>query len=83
MCILLNVGLSKGFLEYVVNMTHYLINRSPLDSMEREVVDEVWIYNLINLDNLRIFRGLKYVHVSSKDRSKVEEVCLRQLCKGV
>lgn len=40
--------------------------------MEGNVVEKVWISNLIDLDNLRIFYFPAYMHISSEDQSKLD-----------
>lgn len=78
-------------------MVCYLINMSPRASLDGKVIHGVWTGNPIDLDNLRVFRCLTYVHISKEDQIKldpklkkyvfkVEEVCLcrlRKRCEGV
>lgn len=70
--LLLNVGLSKYFWAETVNIVCYLINGSLRASIERKVAEEVWIGNPIDLEILRIFWCLAYVHISSEERSKLD-----------
>lgn len=71
-CILLNNRLSTGLWVEVVNMACCLINGLPRASLEGKVISEVWICNHIDLDNLRNFGSLDYVHISSEDRYKLD-----------
>lgn len=48
-CILLNVGMSKGFWVEAVIMACYLINKLPHASLKGNVVEEVWTCNPIDL----------------------------------
>lgn len=55
-----------------INMLCYLMNDSPLSSSEGNVVKDVRICNHIDLDNLKSFGILAYVHISSKDQLKLD-----------
>lgn len=50
----------------------FLINRSPWASLEGKVVEEVWIGNPLDLNNLTNFGFLSYMHISSKNQSKLD-----------
>lgn len=71
-CLRLNTSLSKGFWVTLINMACYIANKSPRASLDGNVAEEVWIGNPIDLINLRIFGYPTYVHISSKDRSKLD-----------
>lgn len=49
MDLLLNDGLSKCFWAQSVNMSYYLINKSPHVSLEEKISEEIWTSNLIDL----------------------------------
>lgn len=55
-----------------INMLCYLMNESPLSSLETNVAKDVRICNYIDLDNLKSFGILAYVHISSEDQSKLD-----------
>lgn len=62
--LLLNDELSKGLWEKEVNTTCYLISKSPQASQEVQTCSH------IDLDHLRIFRCVAYVHIFSEYQSK-------------
>ena len=71
-CLRLNVGLSKGSWAKTISMACYLLNRSPRASLDDKVAEEVWIGNLIDFDNLKIFGCPFFVHISSDERYKLD-----------
>lgn len=71
-CLRLNVGLSKVFLAATLNMACYLVNKSPWASLDGNIAEEVRTGNPIDLSNLRIFRCLSYMHISSENGSKLD-----------
>ena len=54
-----------------MNMTCYIINRLPRFSLGRKVAEEVWIGKEVDYSLMRIFGCLAYVHIPSKERSKL------------
>lgn len=48
MACFLNAGLSKNFWEEVVNMTCFLINRSPRATLDRKVAEKLWTSTSVN-----------------------------------
>lgn len=54
-CLKLNGGFPKSFWVGIIDMSCYLINRSPWASLGGKVVEDVWIRNPISFDHLRIF----------------------------
>lgn len=71
-CLQLNVGISKDFWATRLDMACYIVNKSPLTSLEGKFAEEVWTSNPIDLCNLRIFGCPTYVHISSKEWSKLD-----------
>ena len=71
-CLRLNAKLTKNFWAEVVSMTCFLINRSPRVVVDGKVAEEVWTSNAVYYSNLRVFGCPTYVHVSSKERSKLD-----------
>jgi hypothetical protein len=71
-CLLLNIELEKFFWADAVSMACYLINRSPRVGLDGKVVEEVWTRNEVDYSGLRIFGCPAYVHIPSKERSKVD-----------
>lgn len=68
----LNASLSKGLWATPLNMTFYLVNKSPRALLDAKVAKEVWIGNPISLSNLRIYGCQTYVHISSENQSKLD-----------
>lgn len=65
---MLNDGLLKvGFSAGAVNMQCYLINMSPQTSVKRNVVEEIWKSNHIDLNYLNIFGCPTYMHITSEN----------------
>lgn len=54
-CLLLNDGLSKGFLAERGNLALYLFKTSPHASLKGKLAKEVWTGNPTDLGNSRIF----------------------------
>ena len=50
----------------------YLINRSPRTVLDEKVAEEVWIGNEADYFALRVFSCPAYVHIPSKERSKLD-----------
>ena len=62
---LLNVGLSKGFLAKVVTYTCHLINHSPLAVIGGKTHFKVWFGKFANdYDFLHVFGSIAYYHVN-------------------
>uniref|UniRef100_A0A803QL95 Integrase catalytic domain-containing protein n=1 Tax=Cannabis sativa TaxID=3483 RepID=A0A803QL95_CANSA len=65
-CMLLSVGLSKGFQGEAVITDAYLINRCPSSAINLKTPDEVWSGKPPDLTNLRVFGCAVYAHQSIK-----------------
>jgi hypothetical protein len=61
-CLLLNIELEKFFWADAVSMA----------CLDGKVVEEVWTRNEVDYSGLRIFGCPAYVHIPSKERSKVD-----------
>ena len=53
-------------------MACYLINRSPRAALDEKVAEEVWTGNEVDYFGLRVFGCLAYVHIPSKEWSKLD-----------
>ena len=71
-CMRLNAGLLKAFWAEVVNMACFIIYRSPSVALDGKVAEEVWTEKEVNYSILRIFGCPTYVHIPSKERSKLD-----------
>lgn len=52
-------------------MAYYFINGSPCDLLDMIVAEMVWTCNPIDIDNLRNFLCLTYLHIFNEDQSKL------------
>ena len=71
-CLKLNAGLEKKVWVEAMNMTCYLINRSPRASLDGKVADEVWTDSSVDYSGLRVFGCPTYVHIPNEERSKLD-----------
>ena len=71
-CLRLNAGLEKKFWAKAMNMACYLINRSPRATFDGKVAEEVWTSSLIDYSGLRVFECPAYVHIPTKEISKLD-----------
>jgi hypothetical protein len=55
-----------------VSMACFLINKSPRAALYGKVVEEVWTGNEVHYSSLRVFGCPAYVHIPSKERSKLD-----------
>lgn len=53
-------------------MACFLINRSPKATFDWKVVEEFWIGGTVDYTSLEVFGCLANMHVSSKERLKLE-----------
>jgi hypothetical protein len=53
-------------------MACYLINRSLRPALDGKVVEEVWTGNEVDYSGLTVFGCPTYVHIPSKERSKLD-----------
>lgn len=71
-CLRLNVGLSKGLWATTLSMVCYLVNELLCAKLDGRVAQGVWTGNPIDLSSLRNFGCPGNMHISSKDRSKID-----------
>jgi hypothetical protein len=62
-CMLLESGLKKGSWTESVLTSVYLINRSPTAALEKSIPAELWYGQKQNLQKLRVFGNLVYLHI--------------------
>ena len=62
-CMRLNAGLPKVFWAEIVNITSFIINRSPSSAIDFKIPKEVWSGRLVDYSSLKIFSCPAYVHV--------------------
>ena len=67
----LNARLANIFWANAVSIACYLINRSPMVALGEKVAEEVWTGNEVDYSGLRVFGCPAYVHIPSKERSKL------------
>ena len=58
----LNARLSEDFWAETVNITFYLVNRSPSTAIEPKTPEEVWYGSLTDYSNLSVFGCPAYAH---------------------
>jgi hypothetical protein len=78
-CILSGVRLGKVFWEEEVGTTCYLVNRSPLSTLDEKTPQEVWTGKKPSLTHLKVFGCEAYVHVPKENMSKLyknDEKCI-------
>ena len=63
-CILLSAKLPKSFWGEAVHIAAYLINRSPLATLNFKVPEEIWTGVPPDFRHLRIFGCTTYAHIS-------------------
>jgi len=68
----IHAELSKQFWEDVVNTAMYLINRRPLMYLNCGIPEKAWTEKEVNLNYLRTFSGISYVHVELDRRSMLD-----------
>ena len=71
-CLGLNIGFAKIFWVDALNMACYLINRSLRVALDEKIAEEVWICNEVDYSGFRVFDCPAYVHIASKERSKLD-----------
>ena len=71
-CLRLNAEFPKIFWAGAVDMACYIINRSPKVALNGKVTEEVWTGQEVDYSFMRIFKCPTYVHISGKDRSKLD-----------
>ncbi|CAA0810671.1 Uncharacterized mitochondrial protein AtMg00710, partial [Striga hermonthica] len=65
-------GLPKQFWAEAVNVTTYLINRSPSVPLDHKLPEEVWSRKEVKLSHLRVFGCVAYVHISDQGKNKLD-----------
>jgi hypothetical protein len=46
-----------------------------------KVVEEIWTCNEVDYSSLRVFGCPAYVHIPSEEQSKLDLMCLSQICE--
>ena len=64
-------SLSKQFWADAVNKAVYLINSRPSVPLNCGIPEEAWIGKEVNLNHLRTFGYISYVHIELSHRSKL------------
>ena len=68
----LNAALPKVFWAETVNTASFIINGSPSSAIDFKIPKEVWSGKLVDYSSLKIFGCPAYVHVQSKEHSKLD-----------
>ena len=68
----LNAGLPKVFWAETINITSFIINRSPSLAIDFKILEEVWLGRPVDYSSLKIFSCPAYVHTSSGECSKLD-----------
>lgn len=61
---LFNANLSKDLWARVVKTAYYLVNRSPITTIDLKTPNEVWSSTHTDYSNQKIFGGFAYFHVN-------------------
>lgn len=69
-CLLINAKLSKGYWAESVHTAAYLINRSPIKSLNFKTPEEMWSGSKPNISHLRIFGCDAMIHLPKEKRRK-------------
>jgi hypothetical protein len=78
-CMLSGARLGKVFWEEEVGTACYLVNRSPLPTLDEKTPQEVWNSKKPSLTHLKVFVCEAYVHVPKENMSKLyknDEKCI-------
>ena len=67
----IHVGLAKQFWADAVNTMVYLINRGPLLLLNCGIPEKTWTDKEVNVNHLRTFGCIFYVHIELSVRSKL------------
>ena len=78
-CILFNAQLPKSFWAEAAFNACYLINHSPLVSIEKKIPQEAWSGSSPTYSDLKIFRCPAYAHV---DNGKLESRSMKCIFLG-
>ena len=65
-------NLSKSFWGEAVNITVYLINRSPLVPLNFEILERVWTSKDVGDSHLKAFGCNAFMYVPKEQRSKLD-----------
>ena len=68
----LNVGLPKVFWAEIFNTASFIITRSPSSAIDFKIPEEIWLGKPVDYSSLKIFGCPTYVHVQSRERSKLD-----------
>ena len=65
-----NYGLEKHFWVEAVNISFYMINRSPTTTLDGVIPEEVWTNRKENYSHLKVFGCEAFVHIPKDNRTK-------------
>jgi len=68
----IHAGLPKKFQKDTVDTAAYLINRGPSMPLNYGIPEETWTSKELNLNHLRIFGCISYIHIKLSDRNKLD-----------
>ena len=72
-------GLKKAFWAEVVNTAYYIVNRSPLTTIELKTPMQIWTGKLSDYSNLHIFGSSVYVLYNAQETTKLDPKSIRCL----
>ena len=78
----IHAGLPNQFWADVVSTTVYLINRGPSVALIYGISGETWTGKMVNLNHLRFFSYISYVHVDLGPRSNLDPKSKRRIFIG-
>ena len=67
-CLMFEKKLLKEFWPEAVNTSVYLLNRLPTKALENKTSSEAWHGVKPNIDHLRVFGSLCYIHIPDVKR---------------
>ena len=71
-CLLKTSGMPNKFWCEAMKMAEWIHNRAPSRTIGGKTAHEAWTGQKPNVEHLRVFGSLGYVHVPKKDRSKLD-----------
>ena len=72
-------GMTNYFWVEVVTCAVYFINRSPTRSVPNTTLIEAWSGFKRNVQHLKVFRSITYVHVPKAARSKLDDKAVKTI----
>jgi len=82
-CMLLSVGVLKTFHAEAITTAAYMINRSPLRTLDMNICEKIWSRYSPNIENLLIFGCVPRAHIREGKLYEHDVKCMFGYSKGV